>query len=379
MSALALPRATLRALGLAVIVAAGAHVGYLPLWTSVLVPAAVGLRLALGRPPGRWLLLPLVLGAFAAVLLQFRTFSGTTAGGTLFAAMLALKFLESRDTRDAGLLACLAYFYATAIFLSTQAIAMAAYVLASLGVTTWALTLLAAPAGGPPPRVRARRAALLLVQAVPVMLVLFVLFPRIPGPLWGVGGESTSARTGLSDTMSPGAISRLTESSEVAFRVQFADAPPPPGRRYWRGPVLWAFDGRTWSRGERRVEATPPPEPAGATSEYELILEPHRRRWVFGLDLPLPGDSGTTRGSGYDLRAQERVHSVRRYELRSLLDYRLEPQLPTPVAGVRSSCPPASRPRPGAWRGSGPRPAPRRAAWSSARSRGCASGPSSTR
>lgn len=330
MSASPLEHATLRALAIAVLVATGAHVWYLPLWTSALVPAAVGLRLALGRPPGRWLLIPLVLGAFAAVLLQFRTLSGTTAGGTFFAAMLALKFLESRDTRDAGLLACLAYFYATAVFLSTQAIGMAAYVLLSLGVTTWALTLLAAPTGGPPSRHRARQAALLLLQAVPVMLVLFVLFPRIPGPLWGLGGESESARTGLSDTMSPGSLSRLTESSEVAFRVQFDDAPPPPGRRYWRGPVFWAFDGRTWSRGERATETTAAPEATGASADYVVILEPHRRRWLFGLDLPLPGATGAEYGGGHNLLADERVRSVRRYELRSLLDYRLEPSLPQP-------------------------------------------------
>lgn len=339
-----LPRPVLQAIALAVVMAAAAHLGHLPLWVHGLLVAAIALRLALREPPGRWVLVPLVVAAFAAVIIQFQSISGTTAGGTFFTAMLALKFLESRDNRDAGLLICLTYFHATSIFLTTQSIGMAVYVLFSLGVTTVALTVLAAP-HGPPLRLRVRHAALLLLQAVPIMLVLFVLFPRIPGPLWALGGDDRAARTGLSDSMSPGSITNLIESSEVAFRVQFDGEPPANGRRYWRGPVFWAYDGRTWSRGEAaREDDIPEPIATGERADYVLIMEPHQRRWLFGLDVPLaPPDA--KRRPGSNLLLDDRLDAVRRFEMRSILDYRLEPVLADARRKRALQLPPGAAPR----------------------------------
>ena len=299
------PVGVLRWLAAALLVAALPHAGYLPLWVSALVPAAVALRLGLRRPPGRWLLVPLVLVTFAAVLAQFRTIAGTEAGGAFFTAMVALKFLESRDYRDAGLLVCLAYFLATSIFLSDQSIAMAVYVIGALLLITVALITLAAPEDGPPVRLRVRQAGLLLLQAVPIMLVLFLLFPRLPGPLWGVGDEET-ARTGLDDRMSPGSITRVVESSEVAFRAEFRSAPPPPSRRYWRGPVLWDYDGRTWSAGDPAGRSLTEPADVGRTLDYTITIEPHGRRWVFALDLPLtPPADDIGRTPGHNLVADD--------------------------------------------------------------------------
>lgn len=328
MSAATVPASVLRWLAAALLVAALPHAGYLPLWVSALVPAAIALRLGLGRAPGRWLLVPLVLVTFAAVLAHFRTIAGTEAGGAFFTAMVALKFLESRDRRDAGLLVCLAYFLATSIFLSDQSIAMAVYVIGALVLITVALITLAAPEG-PPVGLRLRRAAVLLLQAVPIMLVLFLLFPRLPGPLWGVGDEET-ARTGLDDRMAPGSITRVVESPGVAFRAEFFDAtPPPPARRYWRGPVLWDYDGRTWSAGDPASRSLDAPADVGRTLDYSVTIEPHGRRWVFALDLPLaPRDDNIGRTPGHNLIADDPLKSTRQFNLRSALDYRLQPALP---------------------------------------------------
>lgn len=328
MSAPGLTTPVLRWLAAAILLAALPHATHLPLWVSMLVPAALLLRLGLGRPPGRWVLVLLVLLTFAAVLAQFRTIAGITAGGGFLSAMIALKFLETRDSRDAGLLLCLSYFLAIAIFLKSQSIPMAAWVLASAGVTTVALMTLAAP-NGPPLGARIKQTALLFAQAAPIMLVLFVLFPRLPEPLWGMPESEQAARTGLSDRMAPGSITRLTRSSEVAFRVQFGDGDAPPRPYYWRGPVFWQYDGRAWTRGEPRVRTLAPPQVTGTTVEYTMLLSPHQRRWLFGLDLPLTAE-GVPHGrtAGYDLIAEEPVESVIGLRMRSTLDYRIEPNLP---------------------------------------------------
>jgi len=329
MKAFPMHAATVRWLALAVAFATLPHATVLPLWVSALVVAAVALRVALGRPAPRWILVPVVFAAFAAVLLQFRSISGTTAGGAFFTAMVALKFLEARDLRDAGLLACLSYFQATSIFLTSQSIGMAAYVLGSITLTTVALTSIAAPAG-PPARLRWRTGTTLLLQALPIMLVLFLLFPRLSSPLWGLGPDDNTGRTGLSDTMAPGSITRLTESSEVAFRVQFDGSTPPRDRLYWRGPVLWQFDGRTWSHGKPRTRQRPSLQVDGRRLRYTLILEPHGRRWLFGLDLPLSAAGVAQPTIARNLLTDEPVESVKRFRMTSALDYRLGTGLPDP-------------------------------------------------
>jgi len=339
----AIDTAQLHAAAVALVLAALPHVGQLPFWVLMLVPGAIALRLALGRPPGRWLLVGLVIVVFAAVLFRFRTIAGPTAGGAFFCAMVALKFLESRNRRDLGILLCLAYFLAISIFLNSEAIPVAALVLAAVLATTVALTFVAEPAG-PPVRDRLRLSGTLLLQAIPVMLVLFLLFPRLPGPIWGLGTENT-ARTGLDDRMSPGDITRLTESSEVAFRVDFQDEPPAPAERYWRGPVFWSYDGRAWTEGESRHRGLAAPTVTGRERAYTLILEPHGRKWLFGLDIPVAAEGDVKRRTGYNLVTDERIDSVKRYEMRSALDYRLEPELPRARRERALDLPAGSAPR----------------------------------
>src|SRR5690606_24138198 len=104
---------------------------------------------------------------------------------------------------------------------------------------------------------RLRIASTLLLQSVPLMLVLFILFPRVQGPLWGLP-QDAFASSGLDDKMAPGSLSRLSLSDEVAFRVSYPDKLPRRDQMYWRGPVLWEFDGRTWTQG--RTAATIAPE-----------------------------------------------------------------------------------------------------------------------
>jgi transglutaminase-like putative cysteine protease len=85
--------------------------------------------------------------------------------------------------------------------------------------------------------------------------------------------------------MSPGQISELSLSDNVAFRVDFDGAVPPPAQRYWRGPVFSQFDGRTWSFGQPglRGDFTPYSTPR---IRYTVTLEPNYRPWLFALDLP---------------------------------------------------------------------------------------------
>lgn len=264
------------------------HGMWLPSWIyalCMLLLAWRGLLLWQGtRPPPALLLVALAAAAAAGVRLEFGHFFGKDPGVALLALLLGLKLLEARASRDirAGILLCL--FLQLALFLENQSMAVAALALFGTLAALGALLALADPAGRVGEHLRS--AALLLVHALPFLIVFFVLFPRIQGPLWGLPADAFSARTGLSDTMSPGSISALGNSTAIAFRAAFDGPPPPPSQRYWRGPILSNFDGRTWTAAPFTEADTPFYTPTGRRLDYALTLEPHNRRWLLALDYP---------------------------------------------------------------------------------------------
>jgi len=128
----------------------------------------------------------------------------------------------------------------------------------------------------------------LLLYAVPLAIVMWVFFPRLSSPFWAVPIDTSQASSGLSDTMSPGDITSLSMSNEVAFRVTFDGEIPEPRDRYWRGLVLTRFNGRTWSGREPSISrsALDQIEVEGDPISYTVTLEPTRQQWVFALDMP---------------------------------------------------------------------------------------------
>jgi transglutaminase-like putative cysteine protease len=301
------------------------------IWPALLLTAAawrLGIGL-LGWPmPPRGLRLALAVSAFFAVLLQYRTLNGAEAGGALLVVMVALKFLESRSQRDQLVLIMISYFLAFATLLTERGPLMLVYVVLLVWLTTVALIQIGRRGELLPYRTTGRLSAWLLLCALPLMIALFLLFPRLPGPLWAIPGSTSSGATGLNDTMSPGDITNLGLSDEVAFRVEFDDRPPRASDLYWRGPSLTNFNGRTWSmlQGSRRGELVANTiEYRGEPTSYRVMLEPTGRNWVFALDMPREwsGDNSLRMGSDYQLGTFFAGPRTRRFDYRvtSHVDY----------------------------------------------------------
>lgn len=293
---------------------------YLPLWLSVSAAIAFAWRAALTwrhwRLPPRWLLTLLVIAGTTAVFMEYRTIWGRTPGLALLTVFLSLKLLELRAARDAVSTALLCYFLVLGLFLFTQTIPTA--MLACLTVLIATAALLAASDDRPEPYRQLRRAGLMLAQALPLMLLLFLLFPRVQGPLWGIPQDRFSGSSGISDTMAPGSIAQLSQSDAIAFRVKFDGAVPPQSQLYWRGPVMTSFDGHRWRVTQTAGIYSEVPYPRkGAPVDYEVTLEPHGRYWLFGLELPasLPPDSALT--DDYQPVARQAVRSRLRYTQRA--------------------------------------------------------------
>ncbi len=304
------------------------HAPRMPLWViaAFLVLGLWRLAGALhgSRLPGRLTRLLLQVVLVAGVYLEYGTIMGRTAGIALLITLVGMKLLETRDQRDAYIGVLLAYFLVITNFLYSQSIPTGIYMFLVVVVTTTTLIRLVTDADQMDARASLRLGGGMLLQAIPLMLVLFLLFPRIPGPLWGLPEDSINAVTGLSESMSPGDISRLSQSAAVAFRVRFDGAPPPAPRLYWRGPVMWDTDGRRWEVGEPLQLPTPRLREGDDVVRYTVTLEPHNQPWLLLLDLPMELPPGSDLGADLVTRRDEEVTSRIRYPAASALDSRAE-------------------------------------------------------
>jgi len=304
------------------------HVQRMPVWVSSTVAAMFIWRGWLtwrdGTLPRKWLLIPLTVLGTAGVVFSYGPRLGRDAAVALLAIMLGLKVLEVKALRDATVAVCLGFFLIITNFLYSQTIATALYMLAVMAWLTATLVSLQDRSHTLAPAQALRIAVTLMLQAAPLTIVLFLLFPRVQGPLFGFPQATSTGVSGLSDNMSPGSLSRLSLSDDVAFRVRFGSPAPPPQSLYWRGPVLWDFDGRTWTTGEAGTTATGGVHHDATTApvQYTVTLEPHYMRWVFAIDLPTGAPPNTVLTNDYQLLSTRPIRNRLRYDVSSHLGYR---------------------------------------------------------
>ncbi len=265
--------------------------GHLPLWCSAMAGLVLLWRgwIALrGRPlPSRWWLLLLLMLACGATFYSHHTLMGRDAGVSFIVVLLSLKTLEMRARRDAFVVFFLGFFTLLSNFFFSQRLLTAiAMVIGLLGLLT-ALVNQHLPVGRPSLLLAARTAGWMALLGAPIMVLLFLLFPRV-APLWGLPGDAMLARSGLSGSMEVGTIASLAQDSSVAMRIRFEEAVPKQSDLYFRGPVLSSFDGREW----KPLRSTFPPrlrlsselEVRGEPIRYEVTLEGNNRPWLPLLD-----------------------------------------------------------------------------------------------
>jgi transglutaminase-like putative cysteine protease len=292
-----------------------------PWWLTLLTLCLFGWRFyyVLNRAPlpSRWLVIGVATVAMLGVWIEYRTLFGRQPGVLLLMLFSGLKLLETRTHRDAAAAAFLGYFLIVTNFLYTQSIPTALLMGAALFAITATLVGFSAPQRAP--RANLRTASLLLAHAAPAALALFLLFPRVQGPLWGLPQDAYAAMTGLSDTMTPGYISSLALSDAIAFRAEFQGDSPPQVLRYWRGPVMWDFDGRSWSVGSLLPSTEAPPSGGRATYRYDVVLEPHNRNWLFALETAASVPPNARYSADGQLLSRLPVRARVRYEVMSTI------------------------------------------------------------
>jgi transglutaminase-like putative cysteine protease len=320
---------------------------FLPLWIS----GAAALSLLWRISPvwrkddqgQRILRLLLVLAATIGVFIEHHTLFGPRGGVSFLVMMAVLKLLESQGRRDHLIMTLVGFFLLMTVFIHDQRLMTALWL--ALTATVLTASLAATQSSAPLPlRSALKLGGILVLQSLPLALLLFVLFPRLHSPLGGLI-QTRQAQTGLSDSMSPGSVSQLIRSNAIAFRADF-DTPLIDGRTlYWRGPVLWNYDGRTWRRSgshEEKVAA----ETLDHPFSYTITLEADNQPWlpVAGLATQL-NLAGALESSDLEWLAARPVQERQRYTVQAWLGYRLEPTLSSARRGRALELPDGFNPK----------------------------------
>ena len=319
-------------LAIGILLSGTPHWERLPIWIPVLHLILLFTRLYLPYQfPKFWhthanginlIRLLIMIGGVFGVYLSFGTLAGRDVGIALLVLLAGLKVFESKYERDFYITAYLGYFLVITNFFYSQTIPTAIYMFFVIIIMTACLVNFNDTERHLSLSERFKFSTLLMLQSIPLLLVLFILFPRVQGPLWGLPEDAYTGITGIDDQMTPGTISKLVESNEVAFRVTFENEIPEQSNLYWRGPVLWQTDGRKWTPGNRYTHDRPANiQFNGNEYNYDVILEPTNKKWLFGLEMiaSIPEKSRLTHD--YQLKSIEPVRARRAFKLTSYSDF----------------------------------------------------------
>ncbi|MCA9482209.1 MAG: DUF3488 domain-containing transglutaminase family protein [Nitrospina sp.] len=327
----------------------------LPGWVPLIVLAGCGLHYAGAwrkKTAGRIANALLLLATAAGIVFSFDSWFSGQAVLSFFIGVVFLKWGESHTRRDYLLLIFAAVILAAvgALYFETLLSLLHMFVV----VLALTASLLVINAGHSPvsvPRVL-RRAGLLYVLALPVMVLLFLTFPRIPGPLWDIGlafGLPVKAMLergpndfGKATVLKPGGIHRVSQDNGNVLVAEFQGTVPFKSRLYWRGPVFWDFDGENWSlpddwdnRGrllQRAIRSKEQLDREFRWSKhpvrYTLRVMPNGGRWLYGLDVPAAPAPESFISDEYQLLSIRKIDDREpKLEMLSYMDYGIGEQL----------------------------------------------------
>ncbi len=326
--------------------------GSLPSWVPLPFLIALAAKFWM-EPKGyrlRSLVWKLVLVALILSLLFFSygSLRGIEPGVSLIVMLTSVKILEAHTAREFHIMIMVAWVLCLCGFFLSQNLAIALCLLIAFTLLLVALIQFhrgSSSAFWPP----VRTAGKLLAQAGPLIILLFLFFPRLSTGFRFQIAPQRGASAGFSDRLSPGSVSSLANSSEVAFRAEFPDGKIPPlGAMYWRGVVMWHGEGLEWEapNAPAALPRTSQGPPHGQAIRQWITIEAHDARWMFALDWPVNSPSGATLAPGNYLLSNQPIHKPRRYEVVSypeISSNRLRSREREPLLQVPTATSPAVR------------------------------------
>ncbi len=285
-----------------------------PWWLSSIIMGIIVYRLIsnhYAHPlPNGWVRFFLIIFCLFLLFWHYRLVQSSAFYIGFLLLFAALKSLEAHTNRDFRvLILCNIYVILTSLLLH-QELWIFLYVILAAFASLAVMVKLAAPEMTFKPN--GRRLIKHFFLAVPLSLLLFYLFPRLSHPLWRVPALSQT-KTGFNEEMAITNLSEIFDNDSTAMRVVFNRKFLPT--LYWRGLVLSAYNGLSW-KPEPYDEHSFTPLPAiavGASASYEVLLEPHQKKWLFYQDNPVASQPNLFFSSSAGLMPQDKSPIYQRF------------------------------------------------------------------
>lgn len=271
---------------------------------------------------------PIILTIFAisgciAIAISAKTFGVLISMVHLLVFAYVLKSLEIKTRKDFYLHALLGLFLLASSVIFRQNLAFALYIVFLITLNLALLHKVFNKAASIKQIIKVT--SVLLLQSSLLAIVLFIVFPRL-SPFWQVP-MIKSAKTGLSNEVSPGDIANLALSSELAFRVNFqGNTVPRYSSLYWRAMTMEHYDGRKWLRGKNIVDENTnkkekfKPYITGDAIKYHVIAQPSYDKWLFALSVGITESPQVILKDDYTVQHSTIVNQRFIYEVSSYPD-----------------------------------------------------------
>src|SRR5215510_5094335 len=214
--------------------------------------------------------------ALTAVFSSYGSVRGVEAGISLLVILMSLKILEAHTAREFRVMVLMGWMLCACGFFISQDFATALCLLIAFVLLLVALVQFhrgASPRAVWPPVATTGK---FFLQALPLVVLFFLLFPRINAGFRFELRSFRSPNTGFSDRLSPGSIAALANSSETAFRAEFpGSSTRPSGPMYWRGVVMWHCNGMEW-----RAPYEPRPKSSDVSDTSGLSVQSSNAREI---------------------------------------------------------------------------------------------------
>jgi transglutaminase-like putative cysteine protease len=302
------------------------HFPRLPIWFGLLLTLVVLTRWLVAQKkinPMPGLFVGIITIFIFIAIIYFQGFSlNREISVTLLTTMTVLKLLETWRKRDAWMVVTLCYFVILTRFFYSQDMLLLLYLISSVIIITHTLFVLQHDNKKKIILKREIKETLsLLAAGIPLAVLFFLFFPRLGSPIWGSPDFFGEGKTGISEEMSPGSILQLFTDDSTAFRVTFKSDIPTNADLYWRGPVLWDYDGKTWTINSNK-DLTSKPFYMTQTSpiiRYEVELEPTGQHYLFALDYIFQPPLIADLMSDSRLMSKIEINQLRHYKTSSVL------------------------------------------------------------
>lgn len=302
------------------------HISEIPLWALIaVVPMSIlsYRRIIKDKPlPPAPLRIGLTIAAVAGIILTFHSFLGRDPGITTLILLSSLKLMELKTRKDFMFIVFMCYFIIFGNFLYDQSLLDLTFMVVAVILVTAAVLRLNHPPHEPVKLSYLLKFSLrLFLLALPFTVILFLLFPRTYGPFWNLPQDSRKYQTGFRSSVRPGEVAELAKSAATAFKVEFPDENMPAQKDlYFRGLALWFTDGKGWYQGRMPSRFIRSRSLEGEGILQWITLQPHNKRWLFALDIPVRSPRWSRALPGHIFQSVWDLKTPIRYGVRSRFD-----------------------------------------------------------